>query len=338
MSLRVGVLGAGQAGERHAIGFAANSEAEVVAVADLDRSRVEALAHRLGATAYTQWKDVFAQGLDIVVIALPHALHVAPARAAAERGVHVLMEKPIATSLQDAHVILDACGSAGVHMAVGFVHRYRAEVLKAKRWMERVGTPQIARESMASQRTAQHPRWITQRSIAGGGVLLYGAIHGVDRLRWLLGQDVVRVDARVKTYAPDTEVEDGIAALLEYENGATATLTANAPLYRAQPAPWDTEVYGDRARVRVRTREWADYSAEGEQERFDVDDDVATREAHYNFARQADDLVRAVLDVRAPSVDGLDGLRALETCLAMYRSAQERRPVSIEEIRTERNA
>lgn len=335
MTIRVGVIGAGQAGERHAIGFAADARAQVVAVADVSRDRARGLAERFDATAYDDWKAVFDHGVDVVAIALPHSMHVAPAREAAGHGVHVLMEKPIATSLEDARTVVDACGSAGVTLAVGFVHRFREEVIRAKAWLAEAGAPQIARESMSSQRTPSHPGWITKRDVAGGGVLMYGAIHGVDRLRWFLQSDAVRVDARTRTYTEDTEVEDGIAALIEYENGAVATLTASAPLYPAQPAPWETEVYARDALVRVRTRQWAEVSREGRAVRFDADAELSTHPPHYNFARQATDVVEAVTEGRSPLIGAVDGLRALETCLALYRSADERRPVSLEEIRTE---
>ena len=80
--LRVGIIGAGQAGERHAVGFDQTATTQVVAVADLDATRAHALAARFNATAFTDWRAMLAHGLDILVVCLPHHMHVAPAEAA----------------------------------------------------------------------------------------------------------------------------------------------------------------------------------------------------------------------------------------------------------------
>lgn len=332
MSVRVGILGAGQAGERHAVGFSADPRATVVAVADLDVTAASRVAREVGAEATSTAEELVARGIDVLVVALPHHLHVEPTRLAARHGIHVLMEKPIATTVDDADAIVDACGSAGVILSVGFVHRYREEVVRAKSWLKQAGSLQVARESMASQRTIHHPAWLTRRR-TGGGVLFYGAIHGIDRLRWFLGSDVTEVTARTHRYAPDTEVEDGVAALLRFRDGATATLTANAPLYPAQPAPWETEVYGSEAMVRVRTRAWAETSSERTQDRYVATDDPRTAAPHYNFGRQASAFLTAVLEGTPPPVTGVDGVRALEVCLAIQRSAAEGRTVAVEEVR-----
>ena len=107
MTLRVGILGAGQVGERHAVGFAATAEAEVVGVADLVPARARALTGRFGGTAVTDWRRLMDLDLDILVVCLPHNNHVEPTEAAAAQGVHVLMEKPIATTMEDGQRIVD---------------------------------------------------------------------------------------------------------------------------------------------------------------------------------------------------------------------------------------
>lgn len=336
VSVRVGIAGAGQAGERHAIGFVTHKEAQIVGIADLNIERARVLADRYGGTACVDWRDLFKLDLDLLVVALPHDQHLYPAIEAADRSVHVLMEKPIATTLKDAHQIIRACSDANVKLSVSFVHRYREEIQRARTWLKLAGTPQIARESMASQRTSQHPQWITRKNTAGGGVLMYGAIHGVDRLRWLLQAEVVEVYSHTRIYTHDTEVEDGVAALLTFSNGAVATLSANAPLYRAQPTLWETEIYGSHAMVRVRTGEWAEMSSNEQTGRYEAGKDPVTSEApFYHFARQAHDILEAIISGRQPSITGTDGLRALEVCLAIYRSAELRRPIQLNEIREE---
>ena len=114
MSLRVGIIGAGQAGERHTVGFSAVPGADVVGIADVVEARATDLAGRFGTKSYTDWRRLLADGLDILVVSLPHNLHVAPAEAAAASGVHVLMEKPIATTLAHGERIVAAMWMVGV--------------------------------------------------------------------------------------------------------------------------------------------------------------------------------------------------------------------------------
>jgi predicted dehydrogenase len=331
MNLRVGIIGAGQAGERHAVGFAATPGATLVGIADVVETRASALAGRYGVPTFTDWRRMLDQGLDILVVSLPHNLHVAPAEAAAAQGVHVLMEKPIATTIADGERIVAACAAGGVKLSLSFVHRFRDELKAARRWLDegQFGQPHLACEVMNSQGGAHLPSWVTQKEAAGGGVLMYGAVHGVDRLRWLLGSEVATVNAQTRRFDPNTEVEEGIAALLTFANGTTATLTANAPAYWAQPAHWETQIYGSAGMVRVRTRHWAELSNNQMATRLETHTAASRLGEHYNFARQAEAFVAAITADREPWITGQDGLAALKVCLAIYRSAETGQPIQL---------
>jgi UDP-N-acetylglucosamine 3-dehydrogenase len=329
--LRVGIIGAGQAGERHAVGFAATEGATLVGIADVVETRAAELASRFGARAFTDWREMLSAGLDILVVSLPHNMHVEPAAAAAKQGVHVLMEKPLATTLEDGKKILEACKSAGVKLTISFVHRFREELQLARRWLDegQLGRTQILRETMNGQHGNHLPKWVTQKEVAGGGVLMYSAIHGLDRLRWLANSEVISVTAQTRRYSHDTEVEDGVVALLNFASGATGTLCANAPTYRAQPAHWDTEIYGDKGMLRVRTRQWAELSNDYCNEHIDTEKISNEQGPHYNFARQAKEFVAAIREDREPFITGEDGLKSLELALAIYRSAETGQSVSL---------
>ena len=323
MTLRVGIIGAGQAGERHAIGFAAARGAAVTAVADAVPARAEALAARWSAHAYDDWRAML-HCVDAVVVCTPHNLHVEPALAAAEQGVHVLMEKPLATNMDDGRRIVDACTRAGVALGLSFVHRFRDELQTAHGWISggAIGRPLLASEIMNAQRGAHLPRWVSEREAAGGGVLMYSAIHAIDRLIWLLGQNVAAVTAHTTCFDPGAEVEDIAAALLSFDGGATATLSSSAPVYRSDHARWETEIHGSAGMLRVRTRHWAELSSDAQVVRVEALTGGKSAQEHYNFARQAQDFTDAVAAGRPPSVTGEDGLRALAVALAIYRSAE----------------
>jgi len=324
MKQRVGILGAGQAGERHAAGFAMTDGAVIVGVADSNEARAQKLARQVDAAPFSDWRELLSTGLDILVVSLPHNLHVEPAEAAAAQGIHLLMEKPIATTLSDGHRIVDACRNAGVKLTISFVHRYREEVRAAKRWLDQglLGTPRLVRETMGGQHGKHLPTWVEQKAIAGGGVMMYSAIHSIDRLRWLLASEVVGVTARTHRFNVEEEVEAGVAALIDFADGASVVFSASAPRYRAQPAWWETEIYGTTGLLRVRTRHWAELSTDHQLEHLDTEQLSETAGPHYNFARQAQSFLTAIREDRPPEVSGEDGLRALEIVHAIYSSAE----------------
>jgi predicted dehydrogenase len=324
VTLRVGILGAGQVGERHAIGFSQTEGAQIVGFADLVEERATALASRFGGKPYTDWRRLIDAGVDIVVVGLPHNNHVAPTEAAAAAGAHVLMEKPIATNLADAQRIVEVCQRAGVKLTMSFVHRYRDELQRARSWIAEglIGTPQVGAENFNSQRGPHLGRWITNKEIAGGGVLMYGAIHGVDRFRWLMDSEIVEVTAHTHRWDPESEVEDSAIALFRFANGATGTLLSYAPIYRAQPAYWETQIYGTQGMLRLRVRGWAEVSNNGVMKREDSTTAKGPLGEHYNFVRQAQEFVAAIREDREPAITAQDGLASLRVCLAVYESAE----------------
>jgi predicted dehydrogenase len=204
------------------------------------------------------------------------------------------------------------------------VHRYRTEFLKAKELIEagEIGTPAVAVDNFCSQGGMHVPGWVWRKSEAGGGPLMYGAIHSLDRLRWLLNGEVEEVFARSTTYSQDVDVEDGLLATLAFDKGCLATLIVNSPGYLVTPRSWDTEIYGSEARLRVRTRRYLEFSSDTHAYRLDV-----TRDD--NFAAQAREFVTAIREQREPWISGRDGIRAQEVALAIYRSAESRQPVHV---------
>jgi predicted dehydrogenase len=322
--LRVGVIGAGGVAGRHAEAYAENADAAIVAVADPDASAREALALRHGASAFPSYEDLLADGsVDAVSVCVPHDLHLPVGLAAAAAGVHTLMEKPLALDLAEADAMIDAASAAGIVLMTGFVHRFRAEVLEARRLLVEgaIGTPATALDRFAAPGGDHPPAWVWDRARAGGGVLMYGGIHAVDRLRWLLAAEVESVYARAHRYGGCGDVEDGLLALLTFANGVTACLFENSPPYGG-PGGWATEIFGSDGAVRIQTGEWVESTRAGETLTVGAED-----ERH--FHRQIDEFVAAVRERRPPSVTGQDGRAALAVALAIYEAAASGREVRV---------
>ena len=318
--LKIGIIGAGIAGRRHAEALARHSGALVAAVAEVDEGARHQFARSFGAQPYADYRAMLASGLDAVVICVPHVLHLPCALAAAETRTHMLMEKPIANTREEALAILDAADRAGITLMMGYVHRFRPEVSRAKELVAagRVGRVAMALDRFISGSIADTPAWVWDRVQAGGGVLMYGGVHPIDRLRWLLAEEVVEVYARIATYANRAEVEDGAAAVLTFESGATGVLYENAPGY-GRLGGWVTELFGTAGALMITTGAALEYRGTDGHERWTYQDDR-------RFDRQAAEFIAAITEHRPPSVTGRDGLRGLEVVLAIYRSAASGRP------------
>jgi UDP-N-acetylglucosamine 3-dehydrogenase len=318
--LKIGIIGAGIAGQRHAEAFARNPRAVVAAVTEIDEGAGQRFARAFGAQQYQDYRAMLASGLDAVVICVPHVLHLPCALAAAEARTHILMEKPIANTLEEAHAILDAAGHAGVTLMMGYVHRFRPEVSHAKELVASgaLGRVATALDRFVSGSRADTPAWVWSKAQAGGGVLMYGGVHPIDRLRWLLAENVVEVYARIATYANRAEVEDGAVALLTFESGATGVLYENAPGY-GRLGGWVTELFGTTGALMITTGTALEYRGTDRHERWTYHDDQ-------RFDRQAAEFIAAIAEHRPPTVTGEDGVRGLEVVLAIYRSAASGRP------------
>jgi len=318
--LRIGIIGAGIAGRRHAEAFARHPRAAIAAVAEIDEAAGRRFAQQFGARHFHDYRDMLDAGVDAVVICVPHILHLPCATAAAAARAHILMEKPIANTLEDAQAVLDAVERAGTTLMMGYVHRFRPEVSEARRLIidGQVGRVATALDRFVSGSMADTPGWVWNKAQAGGGVLMYGGVHPIDRLRWLLGDEVVEVFARTSTYGNPTEVEDGVVALLTFASGAAGALYENAPGY-GRLGEWTTEVFGTVGALLITTGAALEYRGATRHERWAYEDDG-------RFDRQAAEFIAAIAERRPPAVTGTDGLRGLEVVLAIYRSAASGRP------------
>lgn len=247
MSLRAGVIGLGTMGQNHARSYAEYDRAELVAVCDLDADRAAATAKRFGlaeAAAYTDLQAMLeAASLDIVSIATPDHLHVDPVLAAAAARVHVLVEKPLATTLADCDRLLNAVEVAGITAMVNFTHRRALPYAFAK---ERLGKEDFGPISLVYARkndtwdVIEKWPWLADASSAA-----YLSSHDIDLVCWWLDSPVVEVfargvEGRLKALGHDTF--DAVQASVRFANGAIGTFESCWVLPKASPTFTDSYV------------------------------------------------------------------------------------------------
>jgi predicted dehydrogenase len=323
--LTVAIVGAGQAAVCHASAFAQLGPAvRIIGFADVDEHRAKKLATVYDACAFTDYRPLLETAPDIAVICLPHHLHREAALAAAAAGSHVLVEKPLAHTLEDAEAIVSGCHRSGVRLTVGFVHRYRMEFQHARQLIARgmIGTPAMAVDYFGLYAGSGVPDWVWQKRFGGGGILLYTGIHSIDWLRWLLDSEVDEVFGyTVSSNRHRADVEQGLVATLVFANGCLASLIQIQPGYLA-PRVRATDIYGSEACIRICLKQYLEFSSDEGGYRIDVDRDEP-------FSAQAREFVAAIREDREPWITGEDGLRTLQVAMAIYRSARTGRSVSV---------
>jgi predicted dehydrogenase len=214
-ALRVGVVGVGVMGSNHARVFADLPGVRLVGIADPDRKQRDFVSGALGCAAHPDVRDLLAAGVDAVTIAAPTHLHRELALACTARGVHVLVEKPIASSVDEGRAIIAAANRAGVTLMVGHVERFNPAVEAIK---EAIRDEDIL--SIAITRVGPFPP-----RMSNVGVVIDLAVHDIDLIRWFTDSEIVEVQPQLKNAI--AERED--IALLQFRtaSGVLAHINTN---------------------------------------------------------------------------------------------------------------
>src|ERR1700751_3082512 len=213
--LRVGVIGVGVMGSNHARFLAELPGVKLVGVADPDRKRCEQVACSLGCASFSDAGDLMRCGVDAVTIAAPTHLHRDIAIDCAARGIHVMVEKPIASTVEESRAIVAAARRAGVTLMVGHVERFNPAVQSIKRAIKDQNIL-----SIAITRVGPFPP-----RMSNVGVVIDLAVHDIDLIRWFTESDIVEVQPQLSSAV--AERED--IALLQFRtaSGVLAHINTN---------------------------------------------------------------------------------------------------------------
>lgn len=229
-SFGVGIIGAGVISKAHARAISALDSVHLVAVADPVEEAGTDVAREFGAEWAPDAPALYKRDdVDIVVLATPSGLHAEQAIAAANAGKHIVTEKPMATTPEDADRMTDAAKAAGVEMAVIFQNRFHRDALRLKRATEAglFGTPVLGNALVHWHRSQEYYNasggWRGTWALDGGGALMNQSIHTIDLLQWIMGP-IDRLSAETATLAHDMETEDVASASLRFQNGALGAI------------------------------------------------------------------------------------------------------------------
>lgn len=342
--LRIGMIGCGEIAVQTARGIAAAGNAEIAFAMDVH----ETVARDLGETYQVPWttrvEDLLASpSVDAVYVAVPHYLHAPLTVQALQAGKQVLVEKPIATTLEDADTMIRTAREAGLVLSVAFQAQVDPAMQRVRQIIadgvigEVVGTRIVLRSDKPASywQSGYSGRvqtdWRVSKSKAGGGVLIMNTIHDLNTLRFLTGLEVTRVYAEYDTFSTPVEVEDCVALTYRYANGAIGTLEAGSAIRGRDPLREVNRIYGQTGQILLESPPRIFVTAAvagfptGEWQALPVPE----RERGADRRAIIEGFARAVLDGAVPPVRGEDGRAALEIVLAAYQSGQSHQPVRL---------
>jgi len=240
--LGVGIIGCGLIGQKRAKALGAG--ARLVACADLDLARAEAVARQAAAKAMQDWRDLIAlPSVDVVIVATLHDSLADITRRAAEAGKHVLVEKPAARHSAELEAVMAAVAETGVKVHVGFNHRYHRSLRKAKEIIDRgaLGPLMFIRGRYGhGARLGYEKEWRANPALSGGGELIDQGPHLIDLSRWFLG-DITEVQGFAHTYYWNMPVDDNGFLLLKTASKQTAFLHVSCTEWKNL---FSMEIYG----------------------------------------------------------------------------------------------
>lgn len=341
---QIGIIGAGNISDTHARAAREIDGLEIAAVYGHNRDKAARLAGLYGGAVYVDLESFLEhKPLDMVMIGSPSGLHAEQGIAAARRGLHVLVEKPIDTTLERTDLLIDACDRAGVKLGVFFQDRAAPDITRLKQLLDagRLGKPILISGRVKWYRPPEYyrdSRWRGVFALDGGGALMNQGVHTVDLLLWLMG-DVTRVNAKAITALHDIEVEDTVVATLEYANGAIGTLEATTSVYPGYGRR--IELSGSEGTIIVEDSQIvaADLRNPGEdlagiQRGPKEEGDNARSNSPVvsdvgGHKKVLEDFLRAIETDSQPMCDGFEGRRSVELVLAIYESSRTGEPVNI---------
>ena len=332
--LRAAVVGCGNVFPMHAIPVNDMDGVELVAICD---NKEDVLKWRMnefpGVKGYTNFNEMLEkENLDVLHICTPHFLHAPQAIAALEKELHVLTEKPMATSSEDGRAMIAAAEKANKILGVIFQNRYNpASVLTKKRLTDgKLGTIKGARCSVTWDRSDEYysrSDWKGTIEKEGGGVVIDQAIHTLDLCRWLIDSPIVNVNAQVSNRNHHAiEVEDSAEGVINFENGvALAFFCIN---YHSYDAPIEIELQCENGMVKITGDEVLIKYIDGSSETAAPDPrktfDYGSVKSYWGVSHvtQIENFYDCILNGGRPDIDGHSALETQDMVSAIYASGR----------------
>ncbi|KAB7665619.1 Gfo/Idh/MocA family protein [Bacillus sp. B1-b2] len=331
--LKVGVIGCGSiAQHRHLPEYQWNEQVELVAVCDIHEGRVKEIAEKYQVKAYTEYEELLEdKEIEAVSVCTPNYLHAPISIAALKAGKHVLCEKPMATSKEEAEQMIEAAKASGKKLMIGHNQRFVKSHQKARQLIKsgEVGKIHSFRTAFGhggpeGWSVEGKEGWFFNKEKAFIGAMGDLGVHKADLLRYILDEEFVEVGAFVETNAKDfSNVDDNAVCVLKSKSGVIGTLAASWA-YTAKEDN-STIIYGEKAVLRL--EDHPNYSlivqyANGEVVNYELGRIQSNDAGGQNKSGVIDHFVESITEDKDPLITGEEGKRSLGIILAALESSE----------------
>jgi predicted dehydrogenase len=333
--LGVAIHGAGWVAGAHAASWLRNLHVRIVSISDVRKERAEHLARRLGldCAVRDRYDDVLGDDrVEVIDLCGPSHVHAEQGIAAAQAGKHVLVEKPMALSMEENRALRDAVASAGVKTLAGFVLRWNPAVQCIRSLVSSgaIGRPFYVEIDYWHGLGPAHHAWdLHSRTKTGGSAMLLGGCHAVDAMRWLSGDEVVEVTAVANNQKGLFEYDANVVAIMKFAGGAIGKTSA---LFDCEmPYTLNIDLAGTEGEIRD-NRLWSKRLMPGQTGWSTIPTVLPTTAdvSHHPFDAEINHFVECIRAGRESHCSVADAYRTHELCLAIDRSiAEGGRPVRL---------
>lgn len=343
--MKYALIGCGRIATNH-IKAAVNNKLEIVAVCDIIPEHMESLLVRhslendISIKRYTDYKNMVQENeIELISIATESGLHAEIALYCIERGINVIIEKPMAMSLQDADKIIALSAEKHVKVSACHQNRFNIAVQEMRAALEEGRFGKLSHGSI-HVRWNRNQEYYTQAPWRGtwaqdGGALMNQCIHGIDLLRWTFGDEVEEVYGQTRQqFHHYLEAEDVGMAVVKFKNGAIATIEGTTNVY-PQNLEETLYVFGEKGTVKIGGKSTNNIDVWNFADETDADQkNKGLQEATSNVYGNGHtslfaDMMDAIANDRNPYVDAQAGRNALEMILAIYKSQKTGQPVKL---------
>ena len=334
--MKYALIGCGRIAVNH-IKAVVENNIDMVAACDIKLEKIDQLVEKTKYNKdfkkYSDYKKMIDENLDLdfVSIATESGIHAEIALYCIENGINVIIEKPMAMSMEDANKIINLSKEQNVKVSVCHQNRFNIAVHKTRQAMDEGRFGRLSHGSI-------HVRWNRNKNYydqapwrgkweSDGGCLMNQCIHGIDLLRWMLGEEVEEVYGVTKQQFHDyLECEDIGMAVLKFKNGAVATVEGTVNVY-PQNLEETLYLFGEDGTVKIGGKSTNNIDVWNfKDEDADDQNNIGLKEETENVYGNGHtslfkDMIKAIQDDRDPYITAVDGKNALEIVLAIYKSS-----------------
>ncbi len=343
--MKYALIGCGRIAVNH-IKAAMSNHLELAAICDLEMEQMEKLLikynleDKTSIKRYTDYKEMIQENeLDLVAIATESGCHAEIALFCIEHGIHCIVEKPIAMSVEDANKIIDLAHKHGVKVSACHQNRFNVAVQEMRKALEAGRFGRLSHGSV-HVRWNRNEEYYTQASwrgkwVSDGGALMNQCIHGIDLLRWMMGDEVEEVYGQTRQQFHNyLEAEDVGMAVVKFKNGAIATIEGTTNVY-PQNLEETLYLFGEKGTVKIGGKStnnidvWEFSDETGEDSKNIGLKEITSNVYGNGHSSLYADVIDAIENNREPYVNAVAGRNALELVLAIYKSQKEKRPIKL---------